>query len=238
MREKAASYSMQMLVDVAEALGEDLLSEIVFVGGVTTALFISEVGQEDVRSTDDVDLIISVFTRNEYNKMVDRLLERGFSKPKMNDPASDKICSLKLRELEIDLMPLDEEILGFTNIWYEEAFKSCTGYELREGLNIKLINPIYFVATKIEAFFGRGLGSIYDSKDLDDIFTIIIHRDQLIEELLKAKLEVRKYIGQKLEEMMDIYNVKAVLENSIASSYSDAEEVHRKINIIIGLKDS
>ena len=46
---------LQMLQTVAQALGDELLQRLVFVGGCTTALFITdEVTLEDVRATDDV----------------------------------------------------------------------------------------------------------------------------------------------------------------------------------------
>ncbi|WP_426127675.1 hypothetical protein [Pararhizobium sp. PWRC1-1] len=50
---------LEMLKAVATALGDDLRNRLVFVGGCTTALFITDpVTLEDVRSTDDIDLIV------------------------------------------------------------------------------------------------------------------------------------------------------------------------------------
>ena len=48
----------QMLVIVAQALGDELLQQVVFVGGCTTGLLITDKATlEAVRYTDDVDLI-------------------------------------------------------------------------------------------------------------------------------------------------------------------------------------
>lgn len=50
-----------MIETVAHALGNDLLSEVAFVGGCTTGLLVTdEVTKEGIRFTDDVDLIINV----------------------------------------------------------------------------------------------------------------------------------------------------------------------------------
>lgn len=51
----------QMLVIVAQALGDELLQQVVFVGGCATALLITDKATlESVRYTDDVDLITHV----------------------------------------------------------------------------------------------------------------------------------------------------------------------------------
>ena len=50
-----------MIETVAGALGDDLLGEVAFVGGCTTGLLITdEFSKEEVRYTDDVDLIIGM----------------------------------------------------------------------------------------------------------------------------------------------------------------------------------
>jgi len=51
----------QMLVIVAQALGAELLQQVVFVGGCATGLLITDKASlESVRYTDDVDLIAHV----------------------------------------------------------------------------------------------------------------------------------------------------------------------------------
>jgi len=50
-----------MLETVAEALGADLRERLVFVGGCTTVLFITdELRLRTLRATDDVDLIVAL----------------------------------------------------------------------------------------------------------------------------------------------------------------------------------
>ncbi len=60
-----------MLETVANALGDDLRKRLVFVGGCTTALFITdEVVLESVRATDDVDLIVDLVGRAQWAQRV------------------------------------------------------------------------------------------------------------------------------------------------------------------------
>lgn len=55
------SQLLEMLENVAKALGPDLRDKFVFVGGCSTALLITDpIILEEVRATDDVDLIVNL----------------------------------------------------------------------------------------------------------------------------------------------------------------------------------
>ena len=56
------------------------------------------------------------------------------------------------------MMPTDEKILGFSNRWYSDAIQNSQDVEIAEQQTIRLVTPVYFLATKLEAFFGRGSG--------------------------------------------------------------------------------
>lgn len=55
-------------------------------------------------------------------------------------------------------MPVEPEILGYSNRWYEGALAQAQSYALPNGMSIRLATAPYVVATKIEAFHGRGAG--------------------------------------------------------------------------------
>lgn len=64
---KVLGQLRDMLKQVAQAIGPDLRERCVFVGGCTTALFITDpVTLEDVRATDDVDLAINLSGYGEW----------------------------------------------------------------------------------------------------------------------------------------------------------------------------
>jgi hypothetical protein len=73
-------------------------------------------------------------------------------------------CRWRSGDLPIDVMPTDERILGFSNRWYTPANVSAENIEI-VGLRIRLITPIYFLATKLEAFRGRGNNDYRRSHD-------------------------------------------------------------------------
>jgi hypothetical protein len=68
-----------MIGKVAKALGPELLKRTAFVGGVTTGLFITDdIAREDVRFTDDVDLIIGIMGYGKWVQLQEEL-RKGIS---------------------------------------------------------------------------------------------------------------------------------------------------------------
>ena len=113
----------EMLVMVAHALGEDLLKEVVFLGGCTTGLLLTDkVSKEAVRYTDDVDLITHVIGYPGWINFQTQIKARGF-KESMDDNIA---CRMRLDGLIVDFMPDDEDILGFSNRWYTPALEYLT----------------------------------------------------------------------------------------------------------------
>ena len=71
---KTINLQKQMLTKVAEALGEQLIQEVVFVGGCTTGLLITDdFTKEQIRYTDDVDLIVDVVGYPAWTSLQDQL---------------------------------------------------------------------------------------------------------------------------------------------------------------------
>jgi hypothetical protein len=71
---------LHMLQTVAQALGDDLRKRLVFVGGCTTVLFITdEIVLENVRATDDVDLIVDLVGHAQWALLQDQLRQKGFA---------------------------------------------------------------------------------------------------------------------------------------------------------------
>ena len=110
------SSNLKMLEFAVGKLGA-LCDEFIFLGGCTTALFITDPGVPDVRATDDVDCIVDVLTLGQYYQIEDALRKMGFCKS-LND---DVICRWRYDDLILDVMPTKEDILGFSNQWYKHA---------------------------------------------------------------------------------------------------------------------
>lgn len=189
------SASIAMLEVAAAALG-DLLNEVVFVGGATVSLWITDEAAPELRPTDDVDVIVEITTRREYYRFESRLRKAGFR----NHPEDGVICRFKQpdSDLLLDVMPTEASILGFENRWQKEAFPHAVPASLPSGMRIQAIPPAFLLATKLEAFLSRGKGDLYGSPDFEDLVSLIDGRGELGDELLVAPTELSEYIGEEL----------------------------------------
>ena len=160
---QAKDINVMQLEAVATALGP-LLQDVVFVGGSTTVLLVDEAAHFGVRRTDDVDVIIDVATLADYHGISARLRELGFWED-TEGPICRWLVDSEVGTVKLDIMPTDEEILGFSNRWYRDAIEQSMDVSLPSGITIKIVGPAYFLATKFEAFIGRGKGD-YFSHDL------------------------------------------------------------------------
>lgn len=89
------NFQKEMLVQVATALDE-LLPQFVFIGGCTTGLLLTDdFTKEQVRYTDDVDLIVHVGSYFDWTCLAERLRQLGF-RESMDE---DVICRMMLGRL-------------------------------------------------------------------------------------------------------------------------------------------
>lgn len=188
-----------MIQSVARALGESFCREFAFVGGCTTSLLLTDAyAHEQVRHTDDVDLIVSVLGWSGWYDTCEKLKAKGF-KESMEE--GDPICAMRLNGLRVDFMPDDPAILGFSNEWYGDALRSAAEFELPGALSIRLVRPEYFLATKLAAYRGRGNEDPLESRDIEDILALIDGRPELMEELLQSPAKLRRYVSKQLSDL-------------------------------------
>ena len=188
-----------MLKQVALALGGSNLERMAFVGGCTTGLLLTRPGGlNEVRATYDVDLIVSLMGSLGWYTFQAELAELGFTP----DIESGITCRYRLGAITVDFMPDDASILGFTNRWYAAALQSATWYQLDPETRIRILTPVYFLATKFEAFWGRGAHDVLSSKDLEDILLLLDARDALFEEISNDSQEMRDYLSNEFQKLV------------------------------------
>lgn len=199
---------------VARALGEDLLKEVAFLGGCTTGFLISDtVTKEGVRYTEDVDLIVNVIGYAGWTAFQKKLLARGFS---MNI-GDEVICRMRLGEMKVDFMPDDKDVLGFTNRWYKQALAKAQNYRLANDLIVRLVTAPYFVATKFEAYQGRGKEDLLASHDIEDILSIVDGRADIVEEVRESPKEVRNYLAIEFGRLLEHELIEYAVQGSVRS---------------------
>lgn len=176
------------------------LSELVFVGGQMTELLVTDPASIRPRPTDDVDVVVRVTTRTEYHRFQTRLRDIGFM-PDARPGAP--ICRMRTADdLVLDVMPLDEGILGFTNRWYPLALDTAARIELEPGLSIRAITAPVFLATKWEAYRARGAADPMTSHDLEDIITVVMGRSALAQEIGMLPPEAHRFIAGAVRDFL------------------------------------
>src|ERR1051326_7904984 len=105
-----SQHNLQLLAEAARLL-KPLLAELVFVGGSTTALLITDKAAAEVRPTYDVDAIAEITSYAAYADFSQRLRKCGFAED-ISEGAP--ICRWRQEKTILDVMPLDENILGFS----------------------------------------------------------------------------------------------------------------------------
>jgi hypothetical protein len=188
------------LLEAAVELLKPLLDELVFIGGCTTGLLISDPAATGIRVTKDVDAIVELASYGEYAALSERLRGLGLNEDHRDDAP---MCRWRRGDLMIDIMPTDERILGFSNQWYVPAIESAQQREI-SGIRARVITSTYFLATKLVAFRGRGQDDYGGSHDLEDVIAVIDGRPEIVDEVRNASRDVRSYIASEIGRLLQV----------------------------------
>lgn len=201
---------------------EPLLDDLVFVGGAVVELYLSRPISERIRPTKDTDAVVRVVSRVEYRRLGRRLEGFGFSQSAIHgdppyrwrSPAGDIL----------DLMPIDDDILGFTNRWYEPGVERAVRRDL-EGLWVRVLSAPYYLASKLEAHQDRGSDDPFGSKDFADAVVVLGSRPEIVEEIAQAEPELRDWMS---------HTISALFPRDRVAEYLSA---HLPVRSVAGLLD-
>ena len=168
-----------------------LLDQIAFVGGCAAGLLITDPGAAPVRPTLNVDAIVQVASYTELMALEVRLRQLGFEQPHVEGAP---LCRWTYGDLILDLMPTDSTILGFSNRWYPQALENAGTAEVGDQ-KVRLISAPYFLATKLEAFHGRGQFDYRMSRDVEDMVTVVDGRPEIVAEVQQAATSLQQYLS-------------------------------------------
>lgn len=185
--------NVALLEIVAHHLGDALREQLVFVGGAVAGLLITDPAMPAIRPTDDVDMICQAAVLADYHQIERALRAQGFVQDMRKEAP---ICRWRIGEVAVDVMPTLEQILGFSNRWYPLALASAESVQLPSGRAIRLITAPVFIATKLEAFDGRGQGDYLLSHDLEDLLALVDGRETLLAECRASPQELKDYLAE------------------------------------------
>lgn len=118
-------------------------------------------------------------------------------------------------ELLVDVMPTDASILGFENRWQRPALDHAQTVELPSGQAMRAITPPYLVATKLEAWNGRGRGDHLRSQDLEDVIKLVDGREEIVAEVAVAPDDLRSYLSSEIAVLLDQPRFDDAVEGTI-----------------------
>ena len=215
---------------VAYKLGE-LVEQVVFVGGATIGFLLTEEGAPDVRKTMDVDFIIEVLNLADYHEFSEKLRALGFKE------SQELTCRWSIGNIIVDCMPTNESILGFTNMWYGGAMQNADNIRLDDSIDVKVISAPYFIATKLEAFSGRGKNDYLASHDLEDLICIIDGNKEIIQKVLNAKpSNLVEYIKEKFSYLLKKNEFIESIPGHLGS-YPPSLQYQRKEIVLMRMND-
>ncbi|OQP75632.1 hypothetical protein IA54_010565 [Xanthomonas phaseoli pv. syngonii LMG 9055] len=187
------------LLVIADALGE-LCDQVVFLGGAVVGLLVSDPLAESVRATYDVDAVVNLDWAR-FRGIEARVESQGFAR----EMRSGVVCRWvhEASGVLFDLMPVDADVLGFSNRWYAHAVETAQVVALRDRLSIRLVTATAFVATKLEAFVIRGNSDFLSSHDLEDVLNVVDGRAELLEELAVEHADLRQWVADVFVGLVD-----------------------------------
>lgn len=186
------------LFESVVSLLSPVLEELVFVGGCTTGIFITDPAAGGIRPTKDVDAIVDVTSYAQYTALSDRLRSLGLIE---DTTEGAPLCRWRHGNVIVDVMPIDESVLGFSNRWYPMAIETAQRFDIA-GHSARIVTPPLFIATKLEAFHGRGGDDVFGSHDLEDIITVVDGRPAIVDDVGAADREVRAYIAAEIGSLL------------------------------------
>lgn len=187
--------NLRRIDTVKNALGE-LKGNVVFVGGSTVSLY-ADRRSEEIRPTDDIDIIIEVLAYKDYAVIDEKLRKMGF----VNDKDSGIICRYIINGVIVDIMPIHDSVLGFSNKWYPAGFANSIEYDFGDD-TIRIFSSAYFIASKLEAFKNRGSNDGRTSTDFEDIVFLLENCSSIWDDMDKADDEVRSYLKNTFETLL------------------------------------
>ena len=214
------SDNIDMLQTVADGL-EELKDEIVFVGGAVAELYADDPASSDIRPTQDVDCTIELSSYKEHTELEEDLRTKGFA----NDTSQGApICRWIYQDIKVDVMPTDENVLGFNNQWYTGGVGNKISKTLPDGTEIFVFPPEYYLASKFEAHNDRGGNDLRQSHDFEDIIYILDNCTSILEDIRNADEDVKNYLKTECESLLENDGLSEGIESALPYG-SDSERV-------------
>jgi len=227
---KNSTINRLATIKIAKALGE-LNREVVFVGGAMVSLYIDDPSAEDIRPTKDIDLTFQVTTVSQLEALREALIDKGFQE----QADSNVICRFTYEDLLVDVMSTQTIGWAPSNRWFASGFDKAITARL-ENVEVQILPLPYFLASKMDAFFDRGINDLYASHDFEDIVYLFNYSTGLVEQVLNADSgALRNYLVDCIKKILEDERIRNAMPGHLFFDGVDErmEIIIAKMNAII-----
>lgn len=230
------SYKNIVRIKVLEEALSKLKNKFVYVGGAVVELYCDDPARAEVRPTDDIDVVVELLNYGSYATLEENLRTIGINHHiddnNNQDLTQSVICRYRYHGIIIDIMPTNDEILGFTNIWYKDGLQNSIPYKLDDLLTIQIFPLPYFIASKFEALKSerpeKGGKDYRVNSDFEDIIYIFDNRINIKDELIECENYVKVY----LQKMITALLKRPYIEEEITANLEYSSSNQRKDKIL------
>lgn len=213
-----ASPNIEMLKIVAKGL-EELNQRVVYVGGAVTELYATDPAATEIRPTIDIDCVIELASYSQLSDWEDSLRKKGFENDRRKDAP---LCRWLYAGIVVDIMPDDEQVLQFTNRWYKGGMAHRQIRKLSNDIFINIFPVEYYLATKIEAVYGRGGSDLRGNHDFEDIIYILNSCNNLKSLIdTSSDFELKEYLKDCFGKFLQNPNIMEVIECALPLEEGD-----------------
>jgi len=119
-------------------------------------------------------------------------------------------------------MPSDSNILGFSNLWYDEGIKNKISKNLPNGTEVFVFPPEHYLAAKFEAHKGRGGNDLRQSHDFEDIIYILDNCSDILDNISNTNESLKAYFKEVCTKLLENDGLTEGIESALP--YGSEEE--------------
>ena len=227
--EKNTIINRRATQKIATALGE-LNDQVVYVGGAMVSLYIDDPAAEDVRPTKDLDLTFEIASESELEKLRLTLQNKGF----VQSHEDDVICRFRYEDMKIDVMSTQEIGWAPSNRWFMPGYENSNLITL-DQINIRIMPLPYFLASKFDAFWSRGIEDPILSHDFEDIIYIMNYSSNISNIILSANQDVQVFIKDSFQKVLESELLRTAMDGHLFFEHLEErrEIIFNKLNEIL-----
>ncbi|HPE57407.1 MAG TPA: hypothetical protein PK904_13455, partial [Bacteroidales bacterium] len=135
------------------------------------------------------------------------------------------------KDIKVDVMPTDSDVLGFSNRWYEEGIEIKIQKTLSDGTEVFVFPPEYYLAAKFEAHNSRGGNDLRQSHDFEDIIYILDNCSNIVDNIRASNPSVKEYLKIECQKLLENPNITEGIETALP--YGSGEESSDLLGMLI-----